>query len=664
VSHPRRTLARISGSAVAACLAALWMCAPALAQEKLLHSFGDVSMSPDGSRVVSVESDNAPIEGEPTRQDLVIRPVDSSAPHVVALPCAPDPDCVPSSPTWSPDSTTFVFVLRSPKSKTRMLYEANPDGGMLTKILAFDGTLGAPSFSPAGKLAVLATAAAKKEIGATQAGAPIVGEIGTDNDEQRIAIVTSTGTLAWASPPDTFVYEYDWKPDGSGFVGTAAPGNGDNNYWVAKLYAFDAATARATLLYTPASPQQQLAHPLVSPDGNYVAFIGGLMSDFGSTGGEIYVLPARGGAARDVTPAMTATATTFRWECPNDPNHNRIYFGALEAGERQLRYVSASGNDAPALLRPLGAAGSFPSRACDKGDDSATIVQDFEKAPEIFIGRGATLTPLTHVNAGIAAETNARSVTWTNDGHAVQGWLLAPLHANPAQKHPMIVMIHGGPAAAWERYFIGRGVVRELLRNGYYLFAPNPRGSFGEGEAFTLGNVKDFGYGDLRDDLAGVDAVERIAPIDDKRLGITGGSYGGFMTMWAVTQTNRFKAAVGGAGISNWISYYGENGIDEWMIPYFGASAYDDPAPYRRSSPIDFIKNVKTPTFAFVGERDVECPAPQSQEFWHALETLGVPTQLVIYEGEGHGIRSPAHRADVTKRTLAWFARYLGPSTP
>ncbi|MBV9407986.1 MAG: S9 family peptidase, partial [Candidatus Eremiobacteraeota bacterium] len=163
----------------------------------------------------------------------------------------------------------------------------------------------------------------------------------------------------------------------------------------------------------------------------------------------------------------------------------------------------------------------------------------------------------------------------------------------------------------------------------------------------------------FRDIVAGIDAVEKIAPVDDARIGIFGHSYGGYMSMWAVTQTHRFKAAVAGAGLANWLSYYGENGIDEWMIPFFGASVYDDPAVYAKSAPITFVKNVRTPTFMYVGERDVECPAPQSQEFWHALQTLGVPTSLVIYAGEGHGIRDPKNVRDIARRTLAWFDKYL-----
>jgi dipeptidyl aminopeptidase/acylaminoacyl peptidase len=153
--------------------------------------------------------------------------------------------------------------------------------------------------------------------------------------------------------------------------------------------------------------------------------------------------------------------------------------------------------------------------------------------------------------------------------------------------------------------------------------------------------------------------VLKTVPVDESRLGLGGWSYGGYMTMWGVTQTHRFKAAVAGAGIANWLSYYGENSIDEWMIPYFGATVYDDPEVYAKSSPITFIKNVKTPTLIVVGERDAECPAPQSYEFWHALKTLGVKTQLVVYPGEGHAFRDPKHREDVLKRAVAWFNDYL-----
>ena len=633
-----------------------------------MHTFGSVAIAPDGSRVAAIESDEPAIEGTPARDLLVIRPLDGSAAKTVALPCAPDPGCKPSQPVWSPDGARIVFILRSPKASTRALYSVDRGGTGLRKVLEFDGALNDPRFSPSGALAILATAGAHKEIGATQAGAPIVGEIGANADEQRIAIVGADGGLRWASPPDLFVYEYDWKPGGGGFVGTAAHGNGDNNWWIAHLYAFDAASGAATDIYAPSSAQQQIASPRVSPNGESVAFIGGLMSDFGSTGGDVYVVSISGGAAVDATPQMKASATSLWWRCGNA---QQLSFTALQGSRYGIHTVSVpAGNPATEQL-----AYSFGdvstgdvSVACKSPrGETAFVRQSFEQPPEIYVGdgldggrHGAGPQALTHANDGAEHAAQALSITWTNDGFDVQGWLLAPLNADQGAKHPMITLIHGGPSAANVPRFVARGVPRELLKRGYWLFLPNPRGSFGQGEAFTQANVKDFGYGDLRDDLAGINAVEqRTGAIDDARLGITGGSYGGFMAMWAVTQTDRFKAAVAGAGLSDWISYYGENGIDEWMIPFFGASAYDDPGVYRKSSPIEFIKNVKTPTFEYVGELDVECPAPQSLEFWHALETLGVPTQLVIYPGEGHRLREPAHIADVAHRTVDWFDKYL-----
>ena len=154
--------------------------------------------------------------------------------------------------------------------------------------------------------------------------------------------------------------------------------------------------------------------------------------------------------------------------------------------------------------------------------------------------------------------------------------------------------------------------------------------------------------------------MEQVAPIDDRRLGVYGHSYGGFMAMWTVTHSRRFKAAVAGAGIADWVAYYGQNGIDQWMVPFFGSTAYDDPSVYDRLSPIRYIKAAKTPTFIYVGERDVECPPAQSLEFHHGLDAMGVANSLVIYSGEGHGIRSAAHKADLKLRILSWFDKYLG----
>jgi dipeptidyl aminopeptidase/acylaminoacyl peptidase len=241
----------------------------------------------------------------------------------------------------------------------------------------------------------------------------------------------------------------------------------------------------------------------------------------------------------------------------------------------------------------------------------------------------------------------------------VQGWLLAPLNADPKVKAPMIVDVHGGPAAAATPRYLAKGPATALLDAGYYVLLPNPRGSYGQGEAFAAANKRDFGGGDLRDILAGVDAVEKVAPIDDARLGLQGCSYGGFMAMWANTQTDRFKAIVAGAGLSNWVSYYGTNGIDQWMLPFFGKSVYEDYKIYEDASAVYHVKTARTPTFIYVGERDIEVPPTQSIEWWHALKTKGVDTSLVIYPDAGHCVTRPDQSADVRARAIAWFNKYL-----
>ncbi len=641
---------------LAAALGCSLLCAGgASASTGLVHRFLTVEVSPDGRMVASVEGDSPPNGFYPPIRELIIRRLQDGNATRIALPCGQVRECWPDSPAWTPDGKHLAFALRTPGSHARSLYTVSADGGGLARLLEFSGTILDLKYGADGRLAMLATENANKEIGATEAGAPIAGDLDEAVPEQRIAVLDQ-GALHWASPPDLFVYEYDWRPDGKGFVGTAAPGNGDDNWWAAKLYAFSAGDAAARVLYSPADIRQQLAMPRVSRDGTTVAFIAGLMSDFGSTGGDIYTLPIAGGSATNITPAMRASATALAWNCDG-----RLHAQLLAGDKVQLVDLGPGRKSAePRVLwsgaESLSNGDRYASMACPSGV-IAVVHESFTKAPEIRVGAVAHGRDLTTANADLHASVRVQSIWWQNDGFDVQGWLLLP--ESSTGKLPMVTSVHGGPAAAAESTFIAPGMTLALLERGYAVFRPNPRGSFGQGERFTQANVRDFGHGDLRDILTGIDAAAKAAPIDTGRLGLTGGSYGGFMTMWAVTQTTRFKAAVAAAGISNWQSYYGENGIDAWMVPYFGASVYEDPDVYARSSAINFIRNVKTPTFAYVGERDIECPAPQTQEFWHALKAMDVPTSIMIYPGEGHGLRDPAHSADAMRRTLEWFDKYL-----
>src|SRR6202041_705910 len=574
-------------------------CAAQAASERLVHRSLDVEISPNGELVASVEGDSSKSGGAPTVRDLRIRHVSGGTAITIPMPCGRVAEWWPDSPTWSPDGKHLSFALRTPGSHARSLYAVGAEGGGLAKLLDFSGTIGRLRYLPDGRLAMLAIQNATKEVGATQAGAAIAGDLDAPPPEQRIAILEQ-GALRWVSPPDLFVYEYDWRAGGKGFVGTAAPGDGDNNWWTAKLYAFPESGTDARVIYTPADARQQLAMPKVSRDGTVVAFIAGIMSDFGSTGGDVYALRLDGGTALNLTPDMHASATAIDWRCDGHLQ------AELLAGDKtqfaDLGSVAATRNGpglkapAPRVVwtgeEPFGDRAEGISTACPSGV-TADAHESFTQAPEIEIGTIGHWRNLTSANAGLSSPARVQSVWWKNDGFDVQAWLLMPLQAEG--KIPMITVVHGGPASAVTPGFVGPGTVSALLRHGYAVFMANPRGSYGQGERFTQANVRDFGHGDLRDILAGIDAAAKVAPIDTARLGLTGGSYGGFMSMWAVTQTNRFKAAVAAAGISDWLSYYGENGIDAWMIPYFGKSAYDDPAAYGASSAINYMHNVKTP---------------------------------------------------------------------
>ncbi len=626
-----------------------------LAESAPLHEFKTVAISPDGLHVASIEATDDGHDEDPPAS-LLVRDLVGHA-LTVPLPCQVGPNCHVGSPTWSRDGRLSYLLGRGDAGVTDVI-TLDLRKGVARRILSFAGPLERLRYGPDDRLAVLATANAHKNIGRTEAGVPLVGEIDASvPDEQRIAVIEGS-ELHFVSPPDLYVYEFDFLPQG-GFVGTAAPGDGDSHWWIAKLYAFERGQAR--VLFAP-SPREQLATPVVAPDGKSVAFVGGWMSDFGSTGGDAYVLrlDEPGAVPTNWTPGLPATVTALDWHCGRGLTAtllagSRLSITRLDAGTRQPLWAGEQSL----------AGGANGSISCGpKG--MAAVSSSFSAAPEIVAGRLGDWRPITHENAGVETPVAARSLTWRNDGFDVQGWLLEPQGAAPGAaadgaRRPMVVYVHGGPeAASTNRYLPATSTVRALLDAGWIVFEPNYRGSFGQGEAFASASIQDLGGGDWRDVLSGVDAALRVAPIDGQRLGLMGGSYGGYLTMWGVTQTQRFRAAVSHAGVSDWLSIEGEApqaGSDQVN---FGGSVYDNAAPYLKASPIMYMRGVATPVLITVGERDLECPMAQSEEFFTALQTLGVPSDFYVYADEGHALRKPANRADFRQRTVSWFQRWFG----
>ena len=616
-----------------------------------LVRYGGVTLDPGATRIAAIESRQS--RSAPTSDHGVVVIRDTAGKVIDRRdPCEA---CSYAGLSWSPDGKALAFVASG--SGTATLYVLQ--GATTRKVATIRGLAASPRWSPDGTaLAFLATQDAAKETGATQPGVRQVGVIGAKDDSKRIAIVPAGGgDYRFASPLGTFVYEYDWMPDGSGFVGTAAEGNGDNQWWVASLRSFPVTGAMRII----AAPKVQLNYPRVAPDGRSVAFIGGLMSDFGSVGGDVYTVPIGGGDPVDITPGARMTFNSIQWRGP------RIVASAISGGSMAIVTIDPATRRVVPYMAQAASLNAGDARVSldRRGANMAFSTESYTLPPAIAFGPLGRPHAITRDNDAIAASVLPHDLHWRSGGADVQGWLLEPSPAivappAPGAKAPMITVVHGGPASAALPGFVWGGLYGALAKAGYWLFEPNPRGSYGQGAAFVSANVKDFGGGDFDDILKGVDTAIKAAPIDPAKLGIYGHSYGGFMTMWAVTHTTRFKAAVGGAGLSDWVAYYGQNGIDQWMIPYFGASAYDDPRTYDRLSPIRYIRDAKTPTLLYVGERDVETPSAQSLEFWHGLRAMNVPTELVIYQDEGHGIRDPKHLADRETRMIGWFDKWLG----
>jgi dipeptidyl aminopeptidase/acylaminoacyl peptidase len=636
--------------------------------------FGSVAVSPDGSMLAWT------LNGK-------VQLADADGSHVrkVAMPGDAKTKCSAGELGFSPDGRELAMLSncggRDPKQRNILLADvraAHPKARQLSRL---EGYVHGVTWAPDGRtLGILYVIGDNHAVGATSAVKPRTGVIGEHGVEhQRFATINArSGELRLITPPNVFVYEYAWAPDARKIAFVGAPPPGRNNWWVAKLYSQTLGSEPHVLL-DPGTVKGslhglQIALPRFSPHGKRIALIGGLMSDQGVTGGDIYVLPASGGPAHNVTAGADYTPGWLSWT-----GKHTLLVSAFAGGDTRLLTLkldqgkTAQAHTLATIPASTSDGSAMSSIALDaRHDRFAFIHSTFTQPPEIFTGTLASSArgeptaikqaphAVTQANAALTPIWGqARSITWHNEGLRIQGWLQMPAHYDPSKHYPMVVLVHGGPAYG-VRPSWGNSFANALSAMGYFVLQPNPRGSFGQGEKFTQANRRDFGYGDLRDILAGVDAVEKQFPVDDKRLGLMGWSYGGFMSMFAPTQTHRFAAAVAGAGLSNWQSYYGQNSIDQWMIPFFGASVYDDPAVYAKSSAINFIKNNTTPTLVLVGQYDGETPAPQSFEFWHALKAMGVPTRLVVYPGEGHGFRNPKHRRDVLERSLAWFHTHLG----
>jgi dipeptidyl aminopeptidase/acylaminoacyl peptidase len=399
-------------------------------------------------------------------------------------------------------------------------------------------------------------------------------------------------------------------------------------------------------------PKWQLQAPRISPGGR-VAFIEGFSSDRGVATGTVHLL-----GQGPIAPEHHATWITFAdeetlWIAGWRDNGSFAGRLKLDASYEELTGGEATFGPRYAPALTVSADGSRAAASYESADEP----------PEVALWENGDRRALTSMNAEVApkvASIEWRSYRWTSfDGLEIEGLLALP-RDRQAGPLPLLVAVHGGPTGCWFWGFAPvNGLPNVLASAGYAVLFPNVRGSAGRGPEFAEANLGDMGGGDLQDILKGIDALARDGIVDDKRVAITGGSYGGFMACWAITQSDRFAASIPMAVVTNWVSFHSTTNIGQFDRLFLQADTYDAAGDYTRRSPVYHAAKCKTPTLILHGEDDLCTPLPQAVEFYNALVEAGCEAELVVYPREGHGWLEREHQIDSMNRFRDWLARHL-----
>ncbi|HYG12079.1 MAG TPA: S9 family peptidase, partial [Pyrinomonadaceae bacterium] len=467
------------------------------------------------------------------------------------------------------------------------------------------------------------------------------------------------------------VTDPQWSPDGAWIAYTMSKGGSQESSFIdisddrnTDLYVAPvAATAGSKPRQLTTNPGADYA-PRFSPDGKWLAYLSS--DDPGSWAAKIDLVVIASDANAAAAPRnLTGKYNDSVHGAPKwSPDGATLYAAGAEGVYGQLLKVPVAGGAQPqAIFESKGAyAGVDLSR---DGRMLAFVFNDARTPNDIWVasstGKGAQR--LTNFNPQIAdfALVATEVVRWkAPDGLDIEGLLVKPLGYEPGKRYPLILQIHGGP---YGQFAYGLNTRAQIFAaNGYAVLLPNPRGSTGYGQKFTTANVGDWGGKDYQDLMAGVDELIKSGLADPERLGVMGGSYGGFMTFWVITQTNRFKAAIGHAGISDWYSFYGQSDIPGLMEYGFGGVPWTAREVYEKWSPVRYADRVKTPLLITHGEQDRRVPIAQAEQYYRALRKHGVETVFVRYPRAGHGISEPNHQIDLVRRQLEWFDKHLKPA--
>ena len=617
-----------------------------------LHTVSDAQLSPDGKSVVYVVT-HADLDQNASDADLWMVPASGGEP--VRLTTSKKSD---TSPRWSPDGRRIAFV--STREEKPQLYVMSPFGGEAERVTELKGGVRQLQWSPDGKsIAIVADhePTSEEEKRVKDKDDAIV--VDTGYKFTRLMIVdVATHKARTISMADATVSDPQWSPNGQEIAYTTNPTPRADDGSFSDIWIVPASgTGTARRLVQNEGPD---GSPRWSPDGASIAYVTSAASDVRQT--QLAVVAAQGGTPRMVAPSFLYQPSTPNWS----PDGRTIYFSASTRTTTQLYAVPASGGTPHALTDVHGViSGGTISK---DGTTIAYTLSDVQHPADVYVAHlGTTLVSAakrTDHNPQLrdVAMGNGEVVRWkSSDGMEMDGVLIYPVGYEPGKRYPMVAEIHGGPAGAWTESFPGSwgNAGHVLAGQGFAVFYPNPRGSSAYGEKFLRANIKDWGAGDYRDIQTGIDALIARGIADSTRLAQSGWSYGGYMTAWTLTQTNRFKAVVVGAGLTDMFSMYSTNDLPRTLDGYFGAEPWNDTAEYAKRSAMTFIKNAHTPTLILHGQADQRVPIGQSQELYLGLRRNNVPVQLVFYPREPHGLGEPRHQLDKMKRENEWIRRYV-----
>jgi dipeptidyl aminopeptidase/acylaminoacyl peptidase len=564
-------------------------------------------------------------------------------------------------PRWSPDSQQLAFISREKgedgkgKSQIYVITAPSDEGKLLCTIPNGVSNL---AWAPDGRCIAFTSLEGKEP----QTDPLVI----TPARHKRLWTIRLDSVIPEPVTPDgCTIWEYAWSPNSRQLAVYFTIGPDETDWYRGQIgiALVDGGAIRQVTHLT-----RQASSLTWSPDGTQLAYISGEWSDRGLVGGDVFVLTLATGAVRNITPDIGFSPSWIGWF----PDGQQFLYAGWSGVTDQIGFMDAN-TGATIVLFDDFVIGDPPQPRLSPTPDMyrfAVTHSTPQCPPEVWYvdlvdvesePRDIRWRPLSRLNS-IAEETLAISPNQRISYESVDGWRIDGLFTPPLTRKsdgppPLVVLVHGGPSAAWTDSF--SALTQLLAAAGYAVLRENFRGSLGRGVAFADAVIGDMGGKEFQDIMSGVDYLVKRGMVDGNRLAIMGGSYGGFMTAWAVTQTTRFKAAVVSAGVTDFHSFHAQSNIPDWDMRFIGASPLERPDLYRQRSAITFAGRVKTPTLIIHGEKDESVPVNQAYAFYRALRERAVPTELVVYPREGHSIRERDHLRDYVERVLRWFEKYV-----